>query len=62
MYDFWIKGAENTELSAALLLDLSAAFDVVDHFILLEKLKLYNFSPKTVRWFKSYLENKKQVK
>ena len=61
MYDFWIKGAENTELSAALLLDLSAAFDVVDHFILLEKLKLCNFSPKTVRWFKSYLENRKQV-
>ena len=61
MYDFWIRGAEKTELSAALLLDLSAAFDVVDHFILLEKLKLYNFSPKTISWFKSYLENRKQV-
>ena len=28
MYDIWIRGAEEKKLSAALLLDLSAAFDV----------------------------------
>ena len=61
LYDFWIRGAENKELTAALLLDLSAAFDVVDHQILLDKLHLYNFSPKTVSWFKSYLEDRKQI-
>ena len=61
LYDLWIRGAEATELSAALLLDLSAAFDVVDHKILLDKLKLYNFSPKAIAWFKSYLEGRKQV-
>ena len=61
MYDFWIRGAEKTELTAALLLDLSAAFDVVDHRILLDKLQLYNFSPKTISWFKSYLEDRKQI-
>ena len=61
LYDFWIRGAENTELTAALLLDLSAAFDVVDHHILLEKLKLYNFSPRTIAWFESYLKNRKQI-
>ena len=61
LYDLWIRGAEQKELTAALLLDLSAAFDVVDHCILLDKLKLYNFSPKTIAWFKSYLENRKQI-
>ena len=43
------------------MLDLSAAFDVVDHKILLDKLKLYKFSPKALSWFKSYLEGRKQV-
>ena len=61
MHDLWIKAAEETKLTAALLLDLSAAFDVVDHHILLEKLKLYKFSEKSIAWFKSYLENRKQV-
>jgi hypothetical protein len=56
IYDIWIRAAENKELTAALLLDLSAAFDVVDHKIL-----LYKFSPKALSWFKSYLEGRKQV-
>jgi hypothetical protein len=60
LYDLWVQGAEEKELSAALLLDLSAAFDVVDHKILLEKLKLYNFSTKTLQWFQSYLHNRTQ--
>ena len=58
MYDLWIRGAEDKKLSAALLLDLSATFDVVDHKILTEKLKLYNFDPEAVAWFQSYLENR----
>ena len=61
IYDLWIRAAENTELTAALLLDLSAAFDVVDHKILLDKLKMYNFSEKTLSWFRSYLQDRKQV-
>ena len=61
IYDIWIKSAENKELTAALLLDLSAAFDVVDHHILLEKLEMYNFSPRTLSWFRSYLKGRKQA-
>ena len=61
LYDLWIRNAEDTKLTAALLLDLSAAFDVVDHHILLEKLKLYNFSDETISWFKSYLEDRRQI-
>ena len=54
LYDLWVKGAEDRELTAALLLDLSASFDVVSHDILLEKLKVYNFSSSSCDWFRSY--------
>jgi hypothetical protein len=60
MYDLWVRGADDKELTAALLLDLSAAFDVVSHPILLKKLQLYNFSPETIQWFESYLSNRSQ--
>ena len=48
-------------VTGAVFLDLSKAFDTVDHSILLEKLKSCNFSIESVRWFKSYLTNRNQV-
>ena len=60
MYGLWVRGAEEREVPAALLLDLSAAFDVVNHGILVEKLDLYNFSLATCAWFRSYLFNRSQ--
>ena len=61
IYDTWVSAAESKKLTAALLLDLTAAFDVVDHEILLKKLKVYNFSESAVKWFKSYLNDRLQV-
>ena len=61
LYDMWLMAAEDTELSAALLLDLSAAFDIVDHEILITKLKEYNFSQEACSWFESYLADRKQT-
>ena len=60
LQDIWTSGAERTELTAALLLDLSATFDVVDHEILIDKLKLYGFSSSTLQWFRSYLMGRSQ--
>ena len=61
IYDIWVSAAENKELSAALFIDLSAAFDIVDHSILLDKLRLYNFSESSISFFRSYLADRKQI-
>ena len=57
----WIEASENTELSAALPLDQSAAYDLVDHILLLEKLRIYNFEEDNIQWFQSYLCGRSQV-
>ena len=48
-------------LSAMVLLDLSKAFDSIDHRILLHKLVNVGASPMVVKWFESYLSGRNQV-
>ena len=43
------------------LLDLSKAFDSIDHRILLHKLANVGASPKVVQWNESYLSGRSQV-
>ena len=61
IHDLWLRAAEEKKITATLLLDLSAAFDVIDHDILLQKLRLYNFSESTIMFLSSYLSNREQV-
>ena len=39
---------------------MSIAFDTVNHNILLEKLKAYGIQSENLKWFRSYLSNRKQ--
>ena len=60
MFDVWLEAFDKDDVTAVIMLDLSAAFDVVDHIILLEKLKIYGFEMKEILWMKSYLTERKQ--
>ena len=43
------------------LLDMSAAFDIVDHKLLLERLeKRYGVKGNALKWFRTYLQDRKQ--
>ena len=52
---------DNQEVTCLVLLDLSAAFDTVDHKILLERLENYfGITGIALRWIESYLTNQSQ--
>ena len=55
-----LKAFEGNELTIATYMDLSKAFDVIDHCILLEKLEHYGVRGVAYEWFKSYLSSRKQ--
>ena len=60
MFDTWVEAFEDDEVSAVVMLDMSAAFDVVDHDILIRKMALYGFEESALSWVKSYLTNRTQ--
>ena len=60
MYDKWAQAASKGQLSGVVLVDLSAAFDLVSHDLLIQKLKLYGLDESFLIWISSYLSERYQ--
>ena len=52
------KGLENSKETLALFIDLSKAFDTINHDILFKKLERYGIRGVVLKWFKSYLKDR----
>ena len=60
MIDSWLKAINEGNMVGCVLVDFLKAFDLVDHKILLKKLKCYKCNNSCLSWFESYLQNRTQ--
>ena len=60
LQDRIITTLNNNECCVGIFMDLSKAFDTLDHTILLHKLNHYGIRGTALDWFRNYLTNRKQ--
>ena len=60
MYDKWVWAASKGQVSGVVLVDLSAAFDLVSPSLLIEKLQIYGIDEDFASWISSYLTDRYQ--
>ena len=61
MVDSWTQMVDSGQLAGVCMLDMSSAFDMVQHDILLGKMACYGFKEDLLKWLESYLTNRKQT-
>ena len=60
MIDTWLNAMNNGKMIGVVLVDFKKASDLVDHQILLSKLKLYGIDGEALNWFITYLAHRRQ--
>ena len=60
MIELWKKALDEGNNVGAILMDLSKAFDTLNHNLLLAKLNAYGFSNNSLKFIQSYLKNRYQ--
>ena len=58
--DSWKSAIDQKQYTISVFLDLRKAFDVIDHSVLLAKLKNYGLGEVEVNWISSYLTDRQQ--
>ena len=61
LYNSWVEAASKGQISGAVLVDLSAAFDLVPHDLLLKKCEIYGFKQSYLDILRSYLSERHQA-
>jgi len=56
-----LQNMDTVRFTDAVFLDLSKAFDTVDHHLLLQKLINIGLTDSTVQWLRSYLTNRSRI-
>ena len=60
LVDQMYESSENDNYTPGVFIDLSKAFDTVDHSIFLKELEIYGVNTTNLAWFSSYLNGRKQ--